>query len=223
MIVELNSNWRKIIKKPNNWIDEFSDTALIKIEPVTSPHNPLLIMVGKDTFTEEFYVVVEDNDVSQDIYPQEGETLYDVFMNVYNRHVHGDELLTELYAASIEANVKLTFTDESGNKVEPNQKTIAVLNEVLEKCCLPFIADMIATAYSKKKLSTPKEMYVQEMEKYLNDIMTGETIGFTYHDEDGNEIDMDDDACELVKVILKKGYIPYISRYAVGLGYRRNK
>lgn len=221
MVVEMNSNWKKIIKKPANWIDEFSDTVLIKIEPITAKHNPLLIMVGKDTFTEQFYVVVEDNDVSEDIYPEEGETLYDAFMRVYNRHVHGDELLTALYGASTEANVNLTFIDEAGNKVEPNPDTIKVLNDVLEKCCLPFMADMIATAYVKKKLSAPKEMYVSEMEKYLNDILTGDTIGFVYHDENGNEIEMDDDACELVKVILQKGYIPYIARHAISMGYRR--
>ena len=221
MVIELNPNWRKIVKKPRNWIDEFSDEAMIKIVPVATPNNPILIMVGKDVFTDGYYVVVEDNDVSDDIYPENGESLYDCFMRVYNKHVQVDELLTELFNASVEANVKLTFTDENGNKVEPHAATIKVLNEVLESCCLPFMADMIATAYVKKKLSAPKEMYVTEMEKYLNDILTGDSIGFMYHDEDGNEIEMEEDGCVIVKEILRKGYIPYISRIAVGMGYRK--
>ena len=114
MVIELNPNWRKIVKKPRNWIDEFSDEAMIKIVPVATPNNPILIMVGKDVFTDGYYVVVEDNDVSDDIYPENGESLYDCFMRVYNKHVQVDELLTELFNASVEANVKLTFTDENG-------------------------------------------------------------------------------------------------------------
>ena len=220
MVIEVNPNWKKIIKNPKTWVDDIQDTVLMKIVSVTEPNNPLLLMIGQDVFTGGYYIVVEDNDVSEDVYPSQRESIYDTFMRIYRRHVKADELLNRLYEASQNENRTLILTDENGERITPNPETINVINDILEKCVLPALVEIIVDKYKKKKVSVPKEMYVNLLIEYLNSIILSDEISFVYCDENKNEIELNEDGTKIMKLILERAYIPFIAYEAVKYGYR---
>lgn len=220
MVIEVNPNWKKIIKNPKTWVDDIQDTVLMKIVSVTEPNNPLLLMIGQDVFTGGYYIVVEDNDVSEDVYPSQRESVYDTFMRIYRRHVKADELLNRLYEASQNENRTLILTDENGERITPNPETINVINDILEKCVLPALVEIIVDKYKKKKVSVPKEMYVNLLIEYLNSIILSDEISFVYCDENKNEIELNEDGTKIMKLILERAYIPFIAYEAVKYGYR---
>ena len=220
MVIEVNPNWKKIIKNPKTWVDDIQDTVLMKIVSVTEPNNPLLLMIGQDVFTGGYYIVVEDNDVSEDVYPSQRESIYDTFMRSYRRHVKADELLNRLYEASQNENRTLILTDENGERITPNPETINVINDILEKCVLPALVEIIVDKYKKKKVSVPKEMYVNLLIEYLNSIILSDEISFVYCDENKNEIELNEDGTKIMKLILERAYIPFIAYEAVKYGYR---
>lgn len=57
---------------PDIYIDEYEDTALLKVfgEDVS---NPVTLMLGYDDKAKSYYFVVEDNEVSEDIYCKENK------------------------------------------------------------------------------------------------------------------------------------------------------
>lgn len=152
MIQLINNNWEKILKKPQAYVNDDQDLALVKIISVTNPNNPTLMMVGKDVFDGRFYIVVEDNDTSEDIYLEGKETLYSKFMELYNDFAMKDELITILHKASVNANVAPEFHGDNGTTVELTQPVIDMINNILEQAYLPFLAEVvIENGYRKQK------------------------------------------------------------------------
>ena len=220
MITELNSKWRDIITNPEDYIDESQDLALIKIASVTSPSNPLLLMVGQDG--DSYYVVVEDNDTTEDIYPDDDETLMHVFLNIYARFVEIDELLTTLYERSKNANINLVFTDESGNKVTPNVNTLKIFNDILEQSCLPVMSELIVDNFVLKEDVVDIDNNSDAIIKCLNETFLTDTVGFAYQNENGEELDMEEDGVTVMKLILQSAYIPFVAKVAAEFGYTKS-
>ena len=152
MIQLIRPEMEKILKKPQAYVNDDQDLALVKITSVTNPKNPTLMMVGKDVFDGRFYIVVEDNDTSEDIYLEGKETLYSKFMELYNDFAMKDELITILHKASVEANVTPEFNGDDGTTIELSQPVIDVINNILEQAYLPFLAEVVIdNGYRKQK------------------------------------------------------------------------
>lgn len=58
-----------ILSHPDDYIDSDQDMVLLKVfnEDIS---NPIMLMLGYDDKDKTYYFVVEDNDVSEDIYCQ---------------------------------------------------------------------------------------------------------------------------------------------------------
>lgn len=220
MITELNSKWRDIITNPEDYIDETQDLALIKMTTVSTPSNPLLLMVGYDG--DSYYVVVEDNDTTEDIYPDDDETLMHVFLNVYARFVEIDTLLTAMYDRSKNANVNLVFTDENGNKVTPNANALKIFNDILEQSCLPFMSELIVDNFVLKEDVVDIDDNADAIAECLNEIFLADAMGFVYRNENGNELEMEEDGVNIMKLILKSAYIPFVAKVAAEIGYAKS-
>ena len=152
MIQLIRPEMEKILKKPQAYVNDDQDLALVKITSVTNPKNPTLMMVGKDVFDGRFYIVVEDNDTSEDIYLEGKEILYSKFMELYNDFAMKDELITILHKASVEANVTPEFNGDDGTTIELSQPVIDVINNILEQAYLPFLAEVVIdNGYRKQK------------------------------------------------------------------------
>jgi hypothetical protein len=151
MIKLINNDWEKILKKPNNYVDDDQDLALVKIVPANNPKNPTLLMVGKDVFDGRFYIVVEDNETSEDIYLEGKETLYSKFMEIYKDLARKDELLTLLHSESVKANVAPEFHGDDGTTIELSQPVIDMINNILEQAYLPFLVDVVIDNGYRKK------------------------------------------------------------------------
>ena len=220
MINELNTKWRDVISDPSDWIDESQDLALIKITSTFAPDNPTLLMVGYDGTS--YYVVVEDNYYSGDVYPEGDDTLMDTFLNVYARFVEIDELFTTLYERSQEANVNLVFTDDNGNKVTPSAEALKLFNDILEKSCLPVMTELIVDNFCLNEDAVDIEANTKAITELLNEEFVDGNIVFTYRSDDGTEIDMDADGVEVMKLILKSAYIPFVAKIAAECGYTKS-
>ena len=143
MIKIVNENWEKILKKPNAYVGDDQDIVLVKITPASSKNNSTLLMVGKDVMDGRYYIVVEDNETSEDIYLEGKETLYSKFMSIYKDLSRKDELLTIIYEASVNANVAPEFHGDDGTTIELTQPVIDMINNILEQAYLPYIADVV--------------------------------------------------------------------------------
>ena len=210
MITELNSKWRDVITNPDDYIDDSQDLALIKITSTFASDNPTLLMVGYDGTS--YYVVVEDNYYSGDVYPEGDDTLMDTFLNVYARFVEIDELFTTLYESSQEANINLVFTDDNDSKVTPSAEALKLFNDILEKSCLPAMTELIVDNCYLNEDAVDIEANTKAITELLNEAFVNENIVFTYRSDDGTEIDMNADGVEVMKLILKSAYIPFVAK-----------
>jgi hypothetical protein len=78
MIEILHSeNIEEILANPQNYVDDSEDIALLRVYHEDT-NNPIYIMIGVDE-SEKYYLVVEDNDTSEDHYLGDNETLSDLF------------------------------------------------------------------------------------------------------------------------------------------------
>ena len=151
-MIQIRPEMEKILKKPQAYVNDDQDLVLVKIIPVTNPNNPTIMMVGKDVFDGRFYIVVEDNDTSEDIYLEGKETLYSKFMELYNDFAMKDELITILHKASVEANVTPEFNGNDGTTIELSQPVIDLLNNILEQAYIPYLAQVVIdNGYRKQK------------------------------------------------------------------------
>ena len=71
-------NIEDVLAFPQNYIDSSEDLVLLKIYHPSDISNPTYIMIGCDEY-EKYYLVVEDNETSSDYYPEDGETLSELF------------------------------------------------------------------------------------------------------------------------------------------------
>lgn len=75
----------EILEVPQDYVTPSEDLVLVRIYHTYDITNPTYIMIGCDEY-EKYYLVVEDNDTSEDYLPAEGKTLQELF----------DELLKEI-------------------------------------------------------------------------------------------------------------------------------
>ena len=80
MMIEIvhKGNIEEILAHPGDYVDNSEDVVLLKIHDSKDINNPTYIMLGVDEY-EKYYLVVEDNDVSEDYFVADGSTLYELF------------------------------------------------------------------------------------------------------------------------------------------------
>lgn len=73
-----SENIEDILINPQDYVDSSEDVVLLKIHHSDDISNPTYIMLGVDEY-DKYYLVVEDNDVSEDYIPKDGATLSELF------------------------------------------------------------------------------------------------------------------------------------------------
>lgn len=68
-----------IIEKPQDYVDDTQDIALLRVIYEKEKENPTYLLIGQNESTKEYYLVIEDNDVSEDYYPNDGQTLLELY------------------------------------------------------------------------------------------------------------------------------------------------
>ena len=81
--VVCKENIEEVLMFPQYYVDSSEDLVLLKIYDKDDIDNPTYIMVGCDE-DEKYYLVVEDNETSADYYPEDGETLSELFEKLLN-------------------------------------------------------------------------------------------------------------------------------------------
>ena len=80
--VRFHENIEETLSDPEKHITSDSDIYLLRIYSPQTKNNPICIMVGKNEDDNRFYIVVEDNDGSTDVYPENGETLLSLYTRI---------------------------------------------------------------------------------------------------------------------------------------------
>jgi hypothetical protein len=86
--VMCNENIEEVLLNPSEYVDFREDKALIRYYG-KDKSNPTYILVGQDEY-DKFYLVIEDNDVSEDVYLAENETLLSVFVRLLEKIIKED-------------------------------------------------------------------------------------------------------------------------------------
>ena len=81
-------NIDEILNNPQDYVDDEEDKALVKIIE-DDASNPTFILIGQDENDKCYYLVVEDNDVSEDYYLEANKTLLDLFKELLHRITGG--------------------------------------------------------------------------------------------------------------------------------------
>ena len=71
----------EILTNPYEYVNNSQDIVLAEIYEDEEIDNPIYIMIGSDEY-EDYYLVVEDNDTSEDIYPEDEETLLELYIRL---------------------------------------------------------------------------------------------------------------------------------------------
>lgn len=71
----------EVLTCPKEYIDDSKDIVLAKIHDPSDIENPIYIMIGMDEHGK-CYLVIEDNDVSADYYPEDEETLLELYIKM---------------------------------------------------------------------------------------------------------------------------------------------
>ena len=81
MLVEIlcKENIEEVLMDPEHYVDDTQDVVLLRIIDEDDVSNSTYIMIGQDEQDERYYLVVEDNDVSEDYYPEDSETLSELY------------------------------------------------------------------------------------------------------------------------------------------------
>lgn len=74
-----SENVEDVLAHPEEYVDETFDKPLISVFSSATIDNPTYLMVGQDEQDGRFYVVVEDNEVFEDYYPETNQSLNDLF------------------------------------------------------------------------------------------------------------------------------------------------
>ena len=81
--VVCKENIEEILMFPQYYVDSSEDLALLRIYDKDDVNNPTYIMIGCDEHNK-YYLVVEDNETSEDYIPEDGETLSELFEKLLN-------------------------------------------------------------------------------------------------------------------------------------------
>lgn len=83
-----NENVVEVLRNPEQYVDFREDKVLIR-HYGEDTSNPTYIMIGQDEY-DKFYLVIEDNDTSEDIYTSENESLEDLFNKLLQEIIQED-------------------------------------------------------------------------------------------------------------------------------------
>lgn len=81
-------NINDILTHPDKYIDEYSDTEILTVPHKEVAGGILRFLVGVED--GDYYIVVEDDCCSDDIYPEQNETLMQTFIRVLNDNLMRD-------------------------------------------------------------------------------------------------------------------------------------
>ena len=81
--VVCKANIEDVLMAPQDYVDSSEDLVLLRIYHADDIANPTYLMIGCDEY-EKYYLVVEDNETSEDYIPEDGETLSDLFEKLLN-------------------------------------------------------------------------------------------------------------------------------------------
>jgi hypothetical protein len=76
-----------MLKHPHRYITSERDEVILNVYTETS--NPTMLMLGYDTVKESYYFVVEDDEVSEDIYCEK-ENLTEMFNTIMDKLLKGE-------------------------------------------------------------------------------------------------------------------------------------
>ena len=86
----LNENSiEEIMACPQQYIDTTQDVVLLRVIYSGEANNPTYLMIGQDENTAEYYLVLEDNDTTEDFYPTENQTLVQLYEELLTKIVRG--------------------------------------------------------------------------------------------------------------------------------------
>lgn len=74
-----------ILNHPEKYIDEHHDTEVLTLPDEMANGGILRFLVGAED--KKYYIVVEDDYYSDDIYPDKGETLMETFVRALNDNI----------------------------------------------------------------------------------------------------------------------------------------
>lgn len=77
-----------ILLHPDEYADEYEDMVLLKVFGKDAS-NPTILMLGYDDKADSYYFVVEDNEVSEDIYC-EAEKIPEMFNSIMDKLLKGE-------------------------------------------------------------------------------------------------------------------------------------
>lgn len=219
MIKLLHSSWKNILTNPDKYIEDDVDTVLLQIQPINDSNKEIMIMVGRDEDDGRYYFVVEDQDVSEDIYVDDKTMLQDTFIELCEKELLTDELLTLLYNESVKVEANLIIRNDAGEVINLNQKAIDFLNMILEKVYLNEIAaSIISNGYVKGIEVVDKELATQNLTKLLCEEFVRDNM-IPVFDGDDKSITIEPEVAELIKQILAEGYLPFVARTTINAGY----
>ena len=71
-------NVEDVLAFPQYYVDDSEDLVLLKIYHQSDISNPTYIMIGCNE-DEKYYLVVEDNETSEDYLPADGQSMTDLY------------------------------------------------------------------------------------------------------------------------------------------------
>ena len=81
-------NVEEVLMYPQYYVDDTQDIALLRIIYDCDVSNPTYILVGQDEQDERYYLVVEDNETSEDYYLEDSETLLELYERLLDECVN---------------------------------------------------------------------------------------------------------------------------------------
>lgn len=73
-------NIEEILNTPADFVDHTFDKALVKIYDGS---DSWMILIGQNEDSDEYYLVIEDDEMSQDYYPEDDETLEELYNRLF--------------------------------------------------------------------------------------------------------------------------------------------
>jgi hypothetical protein len=203
-----------ILTNPENYISEDEDLVLAEVIFDTQKENPTLIMLGIDE-EEKYYICIEDNDVSEDIYLEE-EPLFETVMKFLHELEMEDELHTTMYNISCNATFAEKYNNCCSDMGYIPEEQMNLINIVLEQIYLPQMCEIVFIE-KYRKLNRPvradwKEIFAILVEEFIE----------TKHDFlDCLDCELSDETINQLHKVLLHCYIPFIAKAIVNNGYSK--
>lgn len=94
-IITTKHNILDILKHPEDFIDEYSDTEIMTLPDYEAAGGILRILVGVDE-DGRYYLVLEDDDTAEDVYSKNEETLMETFVRILDENIEREPGLTSV-------------------------------------------------------------------------------------------------------------------------------